>query len=320
MTLTVLIVALVQSAKDNHHIGLLCLLNGLGNQLVGRAHLVERATYRHAIIALNRIAHVTTGKVNLCLLETTADAIEGQDLLLHLQRRGASANGHHLNGILAHHQDTLRLLQRQHATLVLQQNDTLLGNLQGRLVMTLRTEESIRLMVIHRGTIEQTEHTTNLLVEFLRRVLPLLNKLLIRQSQIVVVVGIGGTHRQTIGPGSELEVESVGDSLVGIVASAPVADNHAIIAPVLFEDLVQENMIVAIVLVFIKIVGAHDTPSTCLSHSSLEGGQIDLVQGTVGDDDVHLMTILFIVVQRIMLHACCYALRLQSLDIRNHHA
>ena len=75
----------------------------------------------------------------------------------------------------------------------------------------------------------------------------------------------------------------------------------------------------AIVLVFIQIVGAHDAPGLSLGHSSLEGWQIDLVQGTVGDDNIHLMTIFLIVVQSVVLHAGSHTLRLQSLYVGHHH-
>ena len=73
-------------------------------------------------------------------------------------------------------------------------------------------------------------------------------------------------------------------------------------------------------LILIKIVRTHDRPSLGLLHSSLESRQIDLVEGTVADDDVHLMTILLVVVQGIVLHTGCHTLRLESLDIGHHHA
>ena len=86
------------------------------------------------------------------------------------------------------------------------------------------------------------------------------------------------------------------------MASSPVGNDDTVVFPVALQNLVQQYIIVAIVLVLIKIVGAHDTPSTCFGYSGLEGGQIDLVKGTVGDDDVHLMAELLVVVQGIVLH------------------
>ena len=44
------------------------------------------------------------------------------------------------------------------------------------------------------------------------------------------------------------------------------------------------------------------------------------MQGTVADDDVHLMTVFFIVVQGIVLHTGSDTLRLQSLNVWHHHS
>ena len=74
-----------------------------------------------------------------------------------------------------------------------------------------------------------------------------------------------------------------------------------------------------IVLVLIEVVGTHDAPSPTLLHSGFEGRQIDFMEGTVADDDVHLMTVLLIVVQTVVLHAGCHTLRLQSLYVGHHH-
>ena len=72
-------------------------------------------------------------------------------------------------------------------------------------------------------------------------------------------------------------------------------------------------------LVFIEIVGTHDAPSLTLLHGSLEGRQVDLMQGTVGDDDVHLMTIFLVVVQGVVLHTGSDTLRLEASDVWHYH-
>jgi hypothetical protein len=43
------------------------------------------------------------------------DAIERKDFALHLERGGATTNGHHLDGVLAYHEDALclRYIYRQ---------------------------------------------------------------------------------------------------------------------------------------------------------------------------------------------------------------
>ena len=76
----------------------------------------------------------------------------------------------------------------------------------------------------------------------------------------------------------------------------------------------------AIVLVLIEIVGAHDSPCPTLLHSSLEGRQIDFMKSTIADDDIHLMTVFLVIVQGIVFHTGCDTLRLKSLNIRHHHS
>ena len=74
-----------------------------------------------------------------------------------------------------------------------------------------------------------------------------------------------------------------------------------------------------IVLVFVEVIGAHDGPGTSLLYSSFEGGQVNLVQGTVADDDIYLMTVFLIIVQCIVLHTGSHPFRLQPLNVGHHH-
>ena len=103
------------------------------------------------------------------------------------------------------------------------------------------------------------------------------------------------------------------------MAASPVADDYAVEAPVVLQDMVEQDVVVAVVLVVVKVVGSHDGPGTALLHGGLEGGQVDLVQGTVADDDVDLVTVLLVVVQGVVLHAGGDATRLQSLNVGHHH-
>ena len=74
-----------------------------------------------------------------------------------------------------------------------------------------------------------------------------------------------------------------------------------------------------VVLVLIQVVGSHDGPCPTLTDGSLEGRQVDFTQGAVRDDDIHLMAILLIVVQRIVLDTGGHALRLQALHVGHYH-
>ena len=174
-------------------------------------------------------------------------------------------------------------------------------------------------MAAHGGAIEEAEHTAHLLVEFARAHLSLGDELLVGTSQIVGIVGIGGTHGEAIGPGAKLHVEAVGDGLLGVVATAPVADDHAVEAPVVLQDGVEHRGVMAVVLVVVEVIGSHDGPRPTLLHGGTEGRKINLVQGTVADDDVHLVTILLVVVQGVVLHTGGHPFRLQPLHIRHHH-
>ena len=185
--------------------------------------------------------------------------------------------------------------------------------------MALRAQESVAAVAVHRGAEEEAQHTAHLLVELAGGVLAGFDGLLVGGRQVVVVVGVGGAHGQTVGPGAELHVQSVAHGLVGVVATAPVAHHHTVEAPVAFQYLVQHYGIVAVVLVFIEIVGAHDAPCLTLGHGCLEGGQVYLVKGAVAHYHVQLVAVLFVVVQGVVFHAGGHTVLLQTLHIGHHH-
>ena len=103
------------------------------------------------------------------------------------------------------------------------------------------------------------------------------------------------------------------------MGTAPVTDDDTIVAPILFQNLVQENIIVTIVLVLIEIIGAHDAPRSTLLYCCLESRQVDFVQGTVAHLYIHVKTELLVVVQRVVLHTSSNTLRLHTLNIGNYH-
>ena len=105
--------------------------------------------------------------------------------------------------------------------------------------MTLATEESEGLFTLHSGAKEQAQHAAHLLVEFLCGVFPSLDGLLVGLSHVVTVIGIGATHRQTVSPGAELQVETVLHGFIGIMATTPVGDDYAVETPVLFQDFIE---------------------------------------------------------------------------------
>ena len=180
-------------------------------------------------------------------------------------------------------------------------------------------------MLVHRRAEVEAQHASHLLVECFHEVGlalagGLVDELLVRLCKIVGVVGVGASHRQSVGPCSELHVESVEDGLFGVVTAAPVAHDDSVEAPVAFQDTVQRDIIMAVVLVVVEVVGTHDAPRLALGDGGTEGRQIDFVESAVANHHIHLMAILLVVVQRIVLHAGRHALRLQSLHVGHHHA
>ena len=127
MPLTVLIVTLVQATEDNHIVSGFSLLHGFFHQLFGLPVVFQVLSRSDTVIVAGYIAYIPTGIVNLAysgqpLLKT----VKGTYLMLGFQATGASAYRHHLDGILANDENLLALwLQRQHATFILQQDNSL---------------------------------------------------------------------------------------------------------------------------------------------------------------------------------------------------
>ena len=139
-------------------------------------------------------------------------------------------------------------------------HNALRGNLSGCRVVTLRAEETVRAVAVHRGAEEEAQYTADFVVELLFCELSALDELFVGVGQIVVVVGILSACRQTIGPCAELHIETVADGLLRVVGTAPVAHHHTVVLPVAFKYLVEQLLVVAVVLVLIEVVGTHESP------------------------------------------------------------
>ena len=72
-------------------------------------------------------------------------------------------------------------------------------------------------------------------------------------------------------------------------------------------------------LVQILVVTAHQAPGLTLFDSSLEGTEIELAQGTVGDDDIDVAAELLLLVEGIVLHAAGDTVALERLDVVDNH-
>ena len=86
MALGILVVALVKTSEEYHAVGVLCLLYGLGYQLVGRAGVVQLLLGYHAVVLAGGVADVSACVLNLYLVaQILAHALEGKGLALNFQ-------------------------------------------------------------------------------------------------------------------------------------------------------------------------------------------------------------------------------------------
>ena len=171
----------------------------------------------------------------------------------------------------------------------------------------------------HRRAEEQAQDATHLVVECLHTVLTGKESVAVGVGEVVTVVGVAGARVETVGPRTKLHIKTVVHSLVGIMTTAPVRDDDAIEAPLPFEQVFEQVLVVTVVLVAIKIIGTHQSPGAALGDSSVEGGQVDLMEGAVADLDVDLMAVLFVVVEGEMLDTGCHTVALQPADIGDDH-
>lgn len=242
--------------------------------------------------------------------------------MFHLKRRGTAADGHHLHGVLAHDKQFLRFrkVDRQHPAVVLEQHHTLARDAACGGIMLRRAERPEGFAAVHRRAEDQAQHAAGLVVELPSTHLAPAEQFEVGIRQVVIAVGIGRAPVQAVRPCAELHVEPLEDGLARIVHAAPVGDDHAVERPVALEDVVQQVLVVAAMLALVFIVGAHDGPGTALLHRSLEGREVDLVQGTVVDHHVDLMAPQLLVVHGKVLHAGGNPVLLYPLHVRHDHA
>ena len=75
----------------------------------------------------------------------------------------------------------------------------------------------------------------------------------------------------------------------------------------------------AYMLVFIKVITAHDCPCSAVLNSSFESRKINLVKRTVIYNRVCCVTVYLMVVECVMLHTGCHPVTLYALYVRNDH-
>ena len=321
--LAILSGTLVQAPDEDDIISILGLSHSLGNQFFGSTVVLQVLAGHHTVVFAAGVAHIAADIHYLGFIaHTLADALQGRHLALHLQRRASAAHCHHLDRILADHDNLLGTLQvdGQKVAGVLQQHDAFLTDAAGSGIVLGRTHGAKGLAGIHAGAKHQAQHAAHLVIQFLGADLALLDELQIRLGQVIVVVSVAGTAAQAVGPAAELQVYAMGNGLLGVVHAAPIGHDGAVEAPFAAQDVVQQAFVLPAMAILIEVVAAHDGPRLALLHGGLEGGQVDFIQGTVVHDDIRVVAVHFVVVQGKVLHADSHAVLLHALDIGHDHA
>ena len=201
-------------------------------------------------------------------------------------------------GELAEHRDGQagRVMQRQHAAVVLQQHEALRGRAAGQRMVRPRVR-------IRRapgpGPQHQPEHPGHRLVEHRLREPP-------------------GGHRGDDGPvaepevGRHLQVQPGGQGGDPVMHRAPVRHDQPVEAPLVPEHLGQQPPVLRRVLAVDLVVGAHHRPRPGCGDHVLEGGQVDLAQGALVHVGADPEPVGLLVVRREVLHARPDLLRLQA--------
>ena len=136
---------------------------------------------------------------------------------------------------------------------------------------------------------------------------------------MICVIDIALPFGESVGPGAVFEVKPVGNGLGCDLHAAPVADDRSVESPFTLENVIEQILVVAAMLVLVQIVRTHYGPGTSFLYGSLEGRQVNLVQGPVIHVDIHGMAMRLLIVQGIMLHAGGNAVGLHSPDILSGH-
>ena len=185
--------------------------------------------------------------------------------------------------------------------------------------MSFRAERAVRTVSIHRSAVGEAQDASYLVVQFFCSDFAFTNQFQVRICQVIIVVSVAGSVGQSVGPASELHIESIGDGFLCVMNASPVRDDNTVETPFAFQYVVQEVLVMATVLILVQVVGTHDGPGISFLDGCFEGGEVDFVEGTVVYDDVGRMAVYFLVVECIMFHTGSHAVLLDALHIGNYH-
>ena len=103
------------------------------------------------------------------------------------------------------------------------------------------------------------------------------------------------------------------------MSATPVGDDNAVEAPLAFENLIQQAVVVAGVLAVEVVVCTHNRPATTLLNGCLEGGEVDFIQSTVVQYRLGGVAVGLLIVQCVVFYAGGNAIFLHLLHIGDNH-
>ncbi len=126
-----------------------------------------------------------------------------------------------------------------------------------------------------------------------------------------------GVHEACAG---HFQVEAVVGRGHAVVGGVPVRHQHALEAPLALEHLEVEEFVLGGVRAVDQVVGVHDRVDVSFGDGGFEGGQVDFAHGALVGGHVDVVAVVLLVVEGVMLDGGDDTLRLDALDVGDHHA
>ena len=116
------------------------------------------------------------------------------------------------------------------------------------------THGTVRPVAVHRRAISQAEDTAHFVIQLLGACFSFFYQPQIGLCQIIVVVCIARPVRKSVCPTAKFHVQSVVYGFFRVVYASPIGNDHAVEAPFSLQDVIQQILVMAGVLVFIEVV------------------------------------------------------------------
>ncbi len=115
--------------------------------------------------------------------------------------------------------------------------------------------------------------------------------------------------------GAHFEVHAVEGGEFGAVDATPIGHGEAFEAPLLLEDFVEQQIVLATMLAAEEVVSAHDAEDVGFADGGAEGREINFAKGAVVHVDIDAVAFGFLVVGGEMLDAGADALGLFAANV-----